>query len=144
MADVASLSFNVDSTQLKTAQRDLDAMGKEGDKTSGKVSAFGGASTKAFGAVALAAGAALGAMASLGAVISTIREFETSMSRLGAITRATASEMTAMRDIAKDLGSTTEFSATQAADGLTFLGMAGFNAAESMAAIPAVLDLATA
>lgn len=77
-------------------------------------------------------------------LIRNIADFETSMSRVGAISRANATDLADMRDIAKQLGSTTEFTAAQAADGLGFLAMAGFDARESIAAIPGVLDLATA
>lgn len=96
------------------------------------------------GAVAKAAAAAAAAFASVGETIRVISEFDRGMSELAAVTRASAFEMEALRDVAKDLGSTTEFTARQAADGLTFLARAGFDAAEAMAAIPAVLDLATA
>ncbi|MGB0854242.1 MAG: phage tail tape measure protein [Pikeienuella sp.] len=93
-------------------------------------------------ALAGMAGAFL-SFAAAGAAVRAISEFESSVSKMGAISGATAAELEAMRNVAKDLGSTTEFSAKQAADGLTFLSMAGFEAAESIAAIPAVLDLAT-
>lgn len=42
------------------------------------------------------------------------------------------------------VGSTTEFSASQAASGLNFMAMAGFDAKQSIAALPGVIDLATA
>ncbi|HUH57438.1 MAG TPA: phage tail tape measure protein, partial [Pseudomonadales bacterium] len=74
----------------------------------------------------------------------TLAGFEKSMSSVQAITRANAQELAALRDVAKELGATTEYSASQAADALKFLGMAGFQAKEAIAAIPAVLDLATA
>lgn len=78
------------------------------------------------------------------AVVSTLAGFEKSMAAVAAITRATDAELAALRDTAKQLGATTEFTASQAADALKFLGMAGWSASQSMAAIPAVLDLATA
>jgi TP901 family phage tail tape measure protein len=49
-----------------------------------------------------------------------------------------------LETIARQVGGTTEFTASQAASGLNFLAMAGFNAKQSMAALPAVVDLATA
>lgn len=85
----------------------------------------------------------VGAAVGMSSAITTLAGFESSMSSVAAITRASASELEQMRDIAKELGSTTEFTAAQAADGLKFLGMAGFTASESIASIPAVLDLAT-
>ena len=78
-----------------------------------------------------------------GAAIDSIVRFEDGMARVSAITGATQQEFEALRDTAKELGATTEFSASAVADGLGFLGMAGFDATESIAAMPAVLDLAT-
>jgi TP901 family phage tail tape measure protein len=144
MADFANLVLGVDTSGLKRGERDLKQFGAQGERTERKVEKFGGTAKRSFNAVALAATAALGAIVSLGSAVRIIADFETSMSRLGAVSRATSGELEALRDIAKDLGSTTEFSASQAADGLNFLAMAGFNATEAMAAIPSVLDLATA
>lgn len=45
---------------------------------------------------------------------------------------------------AREVGATTEFTATQAARGLNFLAKAGFNAAFSMKALPKIVDFATA
>lgn len=78
------------------------------------------------------------------AIVRTIADFEKSMAAVAAITGATEQELASLRDTARELGATTEFSAAQAADGLRFLGMAGFEASEAVAAIPSVLDLATA
>lgn len=158
MANFATLVLGVDSRQMVKGEKALKDTTREANKTeravdeTGKAFVEAGAKSKASTAAmtagmkraAAAAAALLTATLSLGAGIKIIREFETSVSKMGAISGATTSELKAMRDVAKDLGSTTEFSATQAADGLSFLAMAGFNAAESMAAIPAVLDLATA
>jgi len=49
----------------------------------------------------------------------------------------------ALEDAARQAGATTEFAATEAAAGLDFLAMAGFNVEQSIAALPAVIDLAT-
>jgi len=49
-----------------------------------------------------------------------------------------------LEDAAKLAGKTTEFTAAQAAEGLNFLAMAGFNAEQSISALPGVIDLATA
>lgn len=89
-----------------------------------------------FAALALAAGA-----------FATVRigaNFEKSIARAGAVVRATPPELDRLTATAREMGAQTEYSATQAADALTFLGMAGFEVSESIAAIPGVLDLATA
>jgi TP901 family phage tail tape measure protein len=142
--DVASLSIRVDSRQLSRGQRDLRDFGAQGERTGRQVEAAGGAATRGMRAAALAATAAIGALVSVGAAIRVITSFETSMSRLGAVSRATTGELEQLRDVAKQFGATTEFSATQAADGLNFLAMAGFSVSEAIASLPSVLDLATA
>ena len=49
-----------------------------------------------------------------------------------------------LRKIARKVGAETEFTATQAAQGLEFLALAGFNAKQSIAALPATVNFATA
>ena len=49
-----------------------------------------------------------------------------------------------LEETARRVGATTEFTATQAAEGLNFLAKAGFTAAFSMKALPDIVDFATA
>lgn len=49
-----------------------------------------------------------------------------------------------LRDSARDLGATTQFTAVQAAEGMQFLARSGFEASEILAAIPTVLNVAAA
>ena len=100
------------------------------------------ASSAKLAAVQLVAVAA--AAMGIGQITKTLAGFEQSMASVAAITRASASEMDAMRKVAKQLGAETEFSASQAADGFKYLGLAGWSAEQSIAAIPSVVDLATA
>lgn len=71
-------------------------------------------------------------------------DFENSMQRLQAISGATGEQFEQLRNQAKELGSTTEFSAKQAGDAQNFLAMAGFEVNEVVEAMPGLLDLATA
>ena len=89
-------------------------------------------------------GTALVAGLGLQSFVRTIADFEQAIAGVSAVTRATAQEMQLLTDTARDLGATTEFSATQAANALQFLGQAGFTAAEAVAASADVLNLATA
>lgn len=52
--------------------------------------------------------------------------------------------MNRMRAVTRQVGATTEFTATQAAQGLEFLAMAGFTANQALALLPGVTNLATA
>lgn len=87
---------------------------------------------------------ALGVGFGLSSAIRTISDFEAALSGVQAVTRATNEEMVKMSDTARRLGATTRFTAGQAAEGMRFLGMAGFDATQVVAAMPAVLNLATA
>jgi len=70
--------------------------------------------------------------------------YQQSMAEVEAVSGAAGASLQNLDDIARELGETTEWSASQAADGLKYLSMAGFDAEESVAALPGVLDLATA
>jgi TP901 family phage tail tape measure protein len=70
--------------------------------------------------------------------------FEKSMNRVKALTGATGGDFKLLEDKAKELGETTKFSASEAADAMGFLGMAGFKTKEIYGAMPRVLELASA
>ena len=79
-----------------------------------------------------------------GGIIATATQFQASMNRVQGITQATGDEFDALNELAKDLGESTQFSASQAADGMGFLAQAGFEVTEIMEALPGVLELAAA
>ena len=95
-----------------------------------------------------AAGLAGGGMAlrGIGQALAPGVSFDEQMSAVGAISRVDKSSeaFAELRAQALALGETTQFSATQAAGGMEFLAMAGFNAGKIIAAMPGILDLAKA
>lgn len=93
-------------------------------------------------AVGAAGVAAVGT--AIGLSVKSFAEFESGMLRVQAVTGATGAEFLALTEQAKQLGATTAFSAKQAAEGMGFLGQAGFNATEIQAAMGSVLNLAAA
>lgn len=96
-----------------------------------------------FGAAAL--GAASAAMVKFGAdSVQTGAEFDKSMSQVAATMGTTVDEIQNLRDFAQDMGRTTAFSATEAADALNYMALAGYDAETSMEMLPNVLNLAAA
>ena len=84
-------------------------------------------------------------IAGLGAnALKMATDFGASMNNVQAKLLISGKEMEGLRSQAKDLGSTTAFSATQAADAMGFLAQAGFDANQIMTATPTVLNLASA
>ena len=70
--------------------------------------------------------------------------FESSMAKVKAITQATSDEMAILTAKARDLGKNTQFSATEVADAMTYMGMAGWNTTQILDGLEGVLDLAVA
>ena len=106
------------------------------------------------GATKIAAGAALAAGAAVGALgvkaIEIGKEYESAMSKVQATmlldtsTEEGAAAMATLEEAARQCGRETAFSATQAAEGLNYLALAGYSAEEAAAALPVVLKLAGA
>jgi TP901 family phage tail tape measure protein len=78
------------------------------------------------------------------AAIKTAIGFDESMNKVAAMTEATGEPLLKMRTLAKQLGSTTQFSASEAAEAMANLGQAGFGVNEILAATPGLLNLAAA
>lgn len=72
------------------------------------------------------------------------KNFDSSMANVAALSGATEEELAQLRDTAKEFGSTTKFSASEAADALGYMALAGWDADTSMQALGGVLDLAAA
>jgi len=114
---------------------------------SSKLSAGFGRIASQIGSMAARTGALLapltGGALFTGAIIQGAA-FERSMSKVGAITGATSAQLQLLSQTAQELGRTTQFSASQAADAMASLALAGFSVNETIASMPATLNLAAA
>lgn len=95
------------------------------------------------GAAALAAGTGA-AVAFSKSAVSAGAEFDKSMSQVAATMGVTTDEIDNLRKFALEMGSTTAFSASEAADALNYMALAGYDADTSMKMLPNVLNLAAA
>lgn len=124
-------------------QRTQAAMQQMNAARAAKASASTRLSDAKAGMIDTVSTAAMFAAPLIGAV-ETAANFEAAMSKVQAITRSNSSEMQALTENARMLGETTQFSATQAADAMSYLGMAGWNANQIIAGMPGLLALAAA
>lgn len=86
-----------------------------------------------------------GAMVAVGGyAIKVGSDFESAMSNVAAISGATGDDLQMLKDTAEEMGATTQFSATEAANALSYMALAGWDANQSAAALPGVLNLAAA
>lgn len=79
-----------------------------------------------------------------GSILRTAATFEQSINRIRAVTGAGADEIEKMSRLARELGRSTAFSASEAAEAMHFLAKTGFDTNQIIAATPGLLDLALA
>lgn len=79
-----------------------------------------------------------------GLATKTAVDFDDAMRQVQAVTGATGEDFQDLTDLARDLGATTSFSAKQAAEGMLFLGRAGFSVTQIMGSLEDTLSLARA
>ncbi len=75
-------------------------------------------------------------------ILKTFISFEAGMSRVKALTGATAKEFDSLNATAKRLGQTTQFTATQSAEAMQFFALAGFETSEIIKSMVPTLNLA--
>lgn len=83
-------------------------------------------------------------IAAFGGIIKTTADFDSQMSRVQAISGATAEEFQTMRDKAREMGETTKFSATESGEAFEYMAMAGWKSQEMLDGIEGIMNLAAA
>lgn len=78
------------------------------------------------------------------AAVATAANFEKSMDNVAALSGATGKDLEKLTNLAKQMGETTQFSASEAADALGYMALAGWNTEQSMKGLPGILNLAAA
>ena len=100
------------------------------------------AGLKKLGGAMKVMGAAVVAFTALS--IKTTIGFQREMNMVKALTGTTGGAFKKLNDKAKELGSTTQFTASEAASGMVFLAKAGWDASKVFDTIPGILNLAAA
>ncbi len=139
---------------LKRETAELAKSSKKAAKNTEKLRQQSGLLDKTYGKLrnkVIAVGGALAAYFSVKSIsgffssaISGAANLETQLDKVQAVSGATAHEMRQIEQVSNELGSTTKYTATQAAEGFEILARAGLNASESIITLPAVLSLAQA
>lgn len=134
--------------------KSIDAYGKETQAASEKTNIFGDVLKANLTSEVIIAGAkklASGIKEIADSAIETGSSFEASMSQVAATMGITVEEIAAgsksyelLAESAKSCGATTKYSASEAAEALNYLALAGYDAAKSAETLPKVLDLAAA
>jgi len=131
---VSGLNISFKISAIDDFSKTMSSLNKETKK------AFDTVGTLGAGMTAAGAGIAIG----LGAAVKTTADFESAISRVGALSGATDKDLESLTNTAKDLGATTSFSASQAAEGMSYLAMAGYDTNDIIASMPGLLSAAAA
>ena len=153
-----SMGMNISAGTIM-AYMDLDmssfnsAIDMAGEQLSGFASGGVADALGSIGAAAETAGRALtmhitGKLLDVGqAALQVGMNFDASMSNVYGLMSSlnlSQAQMDALRDTAREMGATTKFSASEAADAMGYMALAGWNDAQVIAGIPGVLNLAAA
>lgn len=86
-----------------------------------------------------------GAVTALGAAaVKTAADFDSAMSQVAAVSGATGSDLEALREKAREMGASTKFSASEAAEAMNYMAMAGWKTGDMLSGIEGIMNLAAA
>ena len=78
------------------------------------------------------------------AAVKTGMDFDAAMSKVSSVSGATGEELQSLRDKAREMGSKTKFSASEAAEAMNYMAMAGWKTTDMLSGIDGVMNLAAA
>lgn len=114
--------------QMNTFSKNLEKTGKSMEKVGKSLSKYVTAPVVGLGAAALKVGT----------------DFQSGMSEVQAISGATGDDLAALEEKAKEMGATTKFSASESAEALKYMAMAGWDTNQMLDGLDGVMNLAAA
>lgn len=135
--DTSKFAAGMQSAQadLKTFQTQANLVAEGFKGVGGAMTKVGGTLTKTVTAPIVGIGAA---------AVKTTATFDQSMSKVAALSGATGKEFDALRAKAIEMGAQTAFSASESADALSYMALAGWDTQQMLDGLPGILDLAAA
>ena len=106
---------------------------------------IGGAAQKGLSITSKVLGGAATAVTALGgAAIKVGSDFEAGMSEVQAVSGASGEALEQLKEKAKEMGAKTKFSATESAEAMNYMAMAGWKTEEMLGGIEGIMNLAAA
>lgn len=125
-------------TEASKSHEALVKIGQAGEtleKAGGKIAGVGQDLTKYVTVPVLGLGTA---------AVKTTADFDASMSKVAAVSGATGEDLDALRAKAREMGSQTKFSASEAADAMNYMAMAGWKTEDMLGGVEGIMNLAAA
>lgn len=134
--------------EIEATQQELQKLTKESMSASAALSKVSDVTGKiGEGAQSVGKNMSKGSAAIVGlgaAAVKTTADFESSMSNVAAISGATGDDLEALKSKAREMGSQTKFSATEAGDAFGYMAMAGWKTSDMIDGIAGIMNLAAA
>ena len=130
------------NAELRNTPTQLQAFGQDMQNAGKKVEAVGKAVTKVGTTLTKTVTAPIVALGT--AAVKTTADFDSSMSKVKAVSGATGSQFNALRSKAREMGAQTKFSASEAADAMNYMAMAGWKTEEMLSGVEGIMNLAAA
>ena len=124
-------------TEAKNANSELAKIGEAGQVLQNVGDKISGAGEKLLPVTA-------GVTALGTAAVKTASDFDSAMSKVAAVSGATDDDLQALRDKAREMGSKTKFSASEAAEAMNYMAMAGWKTNDMLSGIDGIMNLAAA
>ncbi len=128
-------NLQTEAASSSAALAKIGAVGEKMEEIGGKIADVGTTLTTHVTAPILAAGTA---------AVKTASDFDSAMSKVAAVSGATGSELQDLRDKAREMGAKTKFSASEAAEAMNYMAMAGWKTGDMLDGIEGVMNLAAA
>ena len=124
-------------SEAKNANSELAKIGEAGEVLQNTGDKISGAGEKLLPVTA-------GVTALGTAAVKTASDFDSAMSKVAAVSGATGDDLQKLRDKAREMGSKTKFSASEAAEAMNYMAMAGWKTNDMLSGIDGIMNLAAA
>ena len=134
--------------EIENNLRDLERQAGQSAVALQKIAATGeklktvGSAIEGVGQKLMPVTAAVGGLGA--AAVKVASDFDSAMSQVAAVSGATGKDLEALRDKAREMGSKTKFSASEAAEAMNYMAMAGWKTNDMLSGIEGIMNLAAA
>ena len=123
-----------EAATTNTALSKIDVAGQKMDAVGNSIASAG---KKMMGVTTVIGGVGV-------AAVKTAADFDSAMSQVAAVSGATGKDFDALRNKAREMGAKTKFSATEAAEAMNYMAMAGWKTEDMLSGIKGIMNLAAA
>ncbi|MDO4393217.1 MAG: phage tail tape measure protein [Bacillota bacterium] len=123
-----------EAATTNTALSKIDVAGQKMESVGNSIA---GAGKKMMGVTTVIGGVGV-------AAVKTAADFDSAMSQVAAVSGATGKDFDALRNKAREMGAKTKFSATEAAEAMNYMAMAGWKTEDMLSGIEGIMNLAAA